>query len=211
MDVALVSVIATSAVAVAAVVFQGLSGRGQRKHESQLAYEQRVWDKKSEALFQCIGAAREAADALANVIPNLGSSPEGSSMADRMRRLQWEASRYGPSVSVAESISNLRMRLAESGPVIEAFGSTQVRSDLLSLRAIMRHAYYEDVWLTEISDLRKEKVRLIDGQDFDGAAKARDKEKLALKGMTDTLTIPDALDAALLKFIESARLSIRSD
>lgn len=187
MDIALVSVIATSVVAIASVLVQGVATRGQREHEAALAFESRVWGVKSDALLRAIRAARGVRDRVDN------ESPEGS-------------------VELVRSLVVLDAELNDVTPAIETYGSSAARTDLLKLRAMLRTIYYEDVWIGELDKYRADKVSFIENQDFEHAAMASDHEKMSREGLLRSLVLERSLLAdALANFIESARLSVRSD
>jgi len=62
MDIATVSVISSSVVALGTVGANFMSGERQRRHEADLDFERRAWERKSDALFVVIERARSLAD-----------------------------------------------------------------------------------------------------------------------------------------------------
>jgi hypothetical protein len=98
-DIALISVLASSVVALGALISQGLTQRGQRKHDSSLAFEQRAWDRKADALFLSIGAARDLTDALAARLPTVVRG-------------------YGPARRIVESLQKFERQIADTVPLI---------------------------------------------------------------------------------------------
>lgn len=61
-DIAAISVVSSAVVAIGTVAVNFLSGERQRKHETDLDFEARVWEKKSAALFTVIEHCRALAD-----------------------------------------------------------------------------------------------------------------------------------------------------
>lgn len=57
--VALTSVITSGAVALAGILVGAQAARNQRRHEKELAFEERVWETKSDAMFRLITAVQD--------------------------------------------------------------------------------------------------------------------------------------------------------
>ena len=64
--VALASVVSSGLVALGGLWLTYRTGHEQRKHEADLAYEERAWETKSEGLFKVIAAARVLVDTLSD-------------------------------------------------------------------------------------------------------------------------------------------------
>ena len=57
--VALTSVITSGAVALAGILVGAQAARNQRRHEKELAFKERVWETKSDAMFRLITAVQD--------------------------------------------------------------------------------------------------------------------------------------------------------
>lgn len=185
--VALVSVIGSSSLALGSLVVGYLNSKEQRKHEASLAFESRAWERKSDALFRAIRAARAVCDSF---------------------KLDGDVAR----VDSLRQIEALRAELIDVLPVIEAYGSEQARDSLHRVRAVLGEVYFDPGWLPYIGDVRRRKADLIEARDFDAAHGLRVEEQRAMNELFKSLKWdPDRLEDALLALIDSARLSVRTD
>lgn len=184
---ALVSVVGSSSLALGSLTFGYLNSREQRKHEASLAFEGRAWERKSDALFRAIRAARATCDTF---------TPHGD----------------GVTVETLRQVENLRAELQEIGPVIEAYGSTRARDDLRATHEVLRDTYFEPGWLPDLTEIRQQKADSIEDQDFDRAALLRKQEELYTEKLFESVRLDRVrLESALLSLIESSRHSVRSD
>ncbi|GAA4757395.1 hypothetical protein GCM10023350_48760 [Nocardioides endophyticus] len=106
-DIATVSVVSSAGLAALTIAANVFTGERQRKHESDLDFERRVWDKKSEALFVVIETCEELIEA---------PDPEGESD-------QW----------LAFGLSRLLDALTANRAAVDAFASSTCRNELTSL------------------------------------------------------------------------------
>jgi hypothetical protein len=112
-DVAAISVVSSGLVALGTIAVNFVGGERQRKHESGLDFERRVWDKKSESLFSLIQESR--------VLTNYEDPiPE--------KYQEWHAL----------NLSRVLDALYESQAPVEAFASEDCRRELAGLIEAMR-------------------------------------------------------------------------
>ena len=200
--IALASVLASAAVALTTLVVQAISQRGQRKHESTLAYEERVWSLKSDALFRLIRASRDVTDYI-----------DGEDDHSR--------------IVTASAITELMRELKDVSPTIETYGSDQVRSDLLTVRRVLRGCRVDYLAVSQLEavdeDVTQGGLRAASmleaaakdltqvGLDFntDELRTLLRRQALIRKQLLASLEIPANLGQCLLALIDSARLSIR--
>lgn len=116
-DVATVSVVSSAVVAVGTIAVNFIGGERQRRHEADLDFEARVWERKSEALFEVIGAARNLLDSDAPVGENpLSYALYLSKMLDALNSTR----------STVETLASNRCR-EELAALIEALHSQGVK------------------------------------------------------------------------------------
>jgi len=125
--VALVSVVASSAVAVASLWATVWAGRQQRRHEAALSYEQRIWDRKVDGLFELIAATRRLLDAtedqwfgeqVSRVLDDLDDLvPVVEAFASAGCRDAFERLRETLRNSGSDSLDHMRIELARSRKV----------------------------------------------------------------------------------------------
>ncbi|MDI6628657.1 MAG: hypothetical protein QME72_13160 [Rhodococcus sp. (in: high G+C Gram-positive bacteria)] len=113
--VALVSVVSSGVVAVATVLVSVFQRRGDRKHEKSLAFEERIFERKTEALLAAIALLRPFVQVLA------------AHQADRDVRYFIEA-------DMQRVLDTFNKNLRKWTPAIEAFASDKCREDALTLR-----------------------------------------------------------------------------
>lgn len=111
-DVAALSVISSGVVALGTIATTLFSGERQRKHETDLDFERRVWEKKSEALFAVIEVCEELIEA-----------------RDPTEETDWW---------MALGLSKLLDDLTDSRAAVGAFASSTCRKQLTSLIKAMR-------------------------------------------------------------------------
>lgn len=107
-DIATVSVVSSAAVALGTLAVNFIGGERQRKHEADLDFERRVWERKSEALFTVMQQCRRLADS-------------DDPVTEDNRE------------TYALNLSKLLDQLAEVRPTIEAFASTRCSNELSGL------------------------------------------------------------------------------
>ena len=178
--VALTSVVSSALLAAGSLVVTYRNGVKQRDHEAAMAFEGRVWEKKSEALFELISTCRRWLDAL-----------DGE---------------QGWALAAAQTHNGLNGLVA----AVEAFASADCRREFDSLRRLLGDArpplgLEGDVFLA-----RNAKERAIDRQDFERAVKLRDFERQILADADAAFTIDaDEARAVTARVIEEARASVR--
>ena len=184
--VALASVVGSALVALSGVWLTYWSGREQRRHEGRLAYEGRVWEDKSSALFRLITTTRR--------------------LLDLLREESHDARSPLLGVQVARTLDDLDDLL----PAVEAYASDACRSAFASLRQILRDADADTIAPVYVEIAREKKTAAIDAQDFKGAAAARDREVQLLRSATDALNL-DRQDAAQRaeRLLAAARDNVR--
>ena len=110
MDIAAVSVVSSGVVALGTIVANFIGGERQRSHETDLDFEKRVWDRKSDALFQVIEECRTMLDSFGGV-----------EMKDE-NRVWW-----------ALHLSRRRDALRDVRSTVEALASSECRGDLTAV------------------------------------------------------------------------------
>lgn len=132
-DIATVSVVSSAAVALGTLAVNFIGSERQRKHESDLDFEKRVWAQKSEALFSLMEECRFLADSDLPIT---------------------DTNREGYALDLSKSLD----RLHAVRPAVDAFASTRTRTELNGLMATMlaggaKHHYgndaarYFDLWM----------------------------------------------------------------
>jgi hypothetical protein len=111
-DIATVSVVSSGLVALGTIVTNSIGGERQRSHETDLDFEKRVWERKSEALFGVIHECRTMLDTLDREELN----------DDDHNRLWW-----------ALHLSRRLDALHDVRSTVEALASSECRSALTSL------------------------------------------------------------------------------
>lgn len=112
-DIATVSVVSSAAVALGTLAVNFIGSERQRKHESDLDFEKRVWDQKSEALFSVMNISRILAT-------------DGDAITDANRR------------TYAINLSKRLDDLHTARGVVDAFASTRCAVALTLLIDAMR-------------------------------------------------------------------------
>ena len=202
---ALTSVIASSAVALGALVSSYLSGREQRRHEARLDHEERAWQQKSAGLFDVIATCRSLIDA----IDRPGS-------IDTIETLDLERGEYQATVQEHIGVSEIGVRvgdvvgrLHELVPIVEVYGSATCRDAFDELRQMLRDSGYDPRAADKLASVRRGKAAAIDAKDYHSAATARRLEREVLEGarMRLTIELPEARSRAE-RLIEAVRESL---
>ncbi|MEP7739152.1 hypothetical protein ABKW28_15990 [Nocardioides sp. 31GB23] len=113
-DIATVSVVSSAALAGLTIAANVYGGERQRRHEADLDFEKRVWERKSEALFEVIRQCRTLADSDAPV--------------DDTNRLAY-----------ALDMSKMLDTLHDNLSTVEAFASSKCREGLTDLIEALRN------------------------------------------------------------------------
>lgn len=109
------SVVSSGVVAVATVLVSVFQRRGDRKHEKSLAFEERIFERKTEALLAAIALLRPFVQVLA------------AHENDR-------SDRYFIYADMQAALVSFNKNLRSWTPAVEAFASDQCRDDALALR-----------------------------------------------------------------------------
>lgn len=206
--VALTSVVASGVVALGALAVSYRSGREQRRHDQQVAYEERSWRRKSEGLFDVIAACRSLIDA----IDRPGS-------IDVIETLDLERGDYQATVQehigvseIGVKVGDVVQRLHELTPVVEVYGSAKCRTAFDDLRQLLRDSGYDPRAADRLASVRRGKQAAIDAKDYRSAATARRLEREVLEDARTRLTIdlPDTR-ARAEGLIDAARESLKGD
>ncbi len=108
MDIATVSVVSTAAVAGLTIATNVYTGERQRRHETDLDFEKRVWERKSEVLLKVIQECQR-----------LRASDDPVTEDNR--------------VTYALNLSRMLDTLHDTRPTVEAFASSRCRESLTDL------------------------------------------------------------------------------
>lgn len=186
-DIATVSVVASAAVALGTVAANFIGGERQRRHETDLDFERRVWERKSEALFSLMKECRSLADA---DLP----------ITDKNRQ------RY------ALDLSKALDRLHDVRAAVEAFASTRCRTDLTALIDAMLAGGIKYRSANAADRYSKLALQSITGDapNSDAWIRWRDLEKALIAEAVEDFD-PDMLDirAKAQRLLDSARESVR--
>jgi hypothetical protein len=184
-DIAAISVVSSSVVALGTIATTFIGGERQRKHESDLDFENRVWDKKAEALFAVIQACEELIEA---------PDPE-----------EGEADSW-----LALGLSRVLDDLAYKRAAVDAFASTTCRQNLNILIKTMKDGgvkgglgrRWDRLW----DRLREVDVKT-DFERWSGLWEQRQKvEQEVVDGFAPDMP---ALRASAGNLLEAARQSVR--
>ncbi|KRC63315.1 hypothetical protein ASE12_00200 [Aeromicrobium sp. Root236] len=157
MTTAQISIVASSAVAIASLLVNLIQAVGQRRHDAKQGFEARTFDRKIDAYLDLI------------------------SVADSIERQAHTPSRLA--LDVWEDYKHL----ADVRPVVLAYGSDDCKKAVAELTTLYEGFIKEvSPWEQEsLVRLRREKEELISEQDFEGASKKRDAEKTLLKRLDE--------------------------
>ncbi|MFC5179474.1 hypothetical protein [Nocardioides taihuensis] len=182
-NAASLSVIFTGSVALGSLAVTALGARAQRKHEAGLAYQERVWDAKSEVLLNAIRVSL-------SIVRVVGARAE-------MRHL-------------AESLVAAREYIDEFSAEIEAYGSEATRKALRDLEAKIQLTLIQSNSAGMLRSVRAWKLSKVEEQDYDEARKASADERSMLDAIAHNLTEdPPVYRDAAQALIDSARKDLR--
>lgn len=148
--VALTSVITSGAVAMGGIVVGALGARSQRRHEKELAFEERVWETKSDAMFRLITVVQ-----------------------DFRRTLRADKPRERLAARLPDTIDDLHA----IAPVIEAYCSETCRVAFIALHMLLSDAPHDWYTAMQIKSVREDKEQAIEEGDFEAAAELHRKER----------------------------------
>jgi hypothetical protein len=153
--IALASVVSSGVVAVATLIINAATKRGDREHASSLEFEKRVWDIKSSALLSAISTC-------------------GAIRAALRIRADYEVQRR--QAAVVREFQQHHFTIA-TGELV-AYAAESVTEPAEHLQRLMIETMFTDalVYLAGISDIRKEIEEAIDNGNFELAAALRDRE-----------------------------------
>lgn len=183
MSVAVVSIVASSSVAIASLVAGVVQHFSRLKHEKTLSFETRSWDLKAKAHVEVIQ--------IASVLLGVAEDPAGLVL--------WHLDEIGPlkdheAVMYIYADKECRKALGE---VIQTLERIDDKVDLLDV--------------VMVPSLMREKERAIDVKDFEEAARVRDKEKRArqrIVAMMDEFYDPVDFMAQLERLTRATRTSL---
>lgn len=183
MSIAFVSIVASTAIALATIANGYFQHRTRLKHERELAFDNRSWDAKSAAHNEVIRVAsryRTVASHRANVL-----------------------------VGLEDGIRDL----VEQESDLFVYATPQCLVDVRALVALLKSYEAEinmmDVF--QMQALRNEKEQALDASDFENAARIRQTEKEAIQRIVSAVTSYDerVLRRASNAVMASARASLR--
>ncbi|MGZ4468179.1 MAG: hypothetical protein ACXVXB_06835, partial [Nocardioidaceae bacterium] len=166
--VVLLSVTASTAVAIGGLTLAFLGAERQRRHQERLAQQERAWQATSDGLLNLVATCRAMVDA----IDRPGS-------IDAMEALDRERGEYLASVDehVGVSVIGIRVgdvvhRMQQLVPAVEVYGSPACREAFHELRKLLRDSGYDPRAGERLAAVQRSKMAAVDGEDFRGAATA---------------------------------------
>lgn len=136
-DIATVSVVSSGLVALGSIAANFVGGERQRRHETDLDFEKRVWVEKSKTLFTVIKECRGIVDS-------------DDPLTDDSRE------------SWALYLSKRLDTLTDAQATVEAFASTRCRAELTGLIDAMRSYGVKDYLGNRVDRLEKESYSLLE-------------------------------------------------
>lgn len=181
--VALASIASSTTIAGGSLYVTLKGQRDQRKHDARQAFEERAWEEKSKTLYNAIMWSR-----------GLARTMRGDSQAQQVESIHF----------VSEYLPNLVGS-------IEAYASDGCREAFTALERALDAVQLDHLTRWRITAIREEKEEAIGVQDFDAAARARQREKELLDRLVSSLDY-DADHIATLaeKLVVEARKSVQS-
>lgn len=183
-DIATVSVISSAAVAGLTIAANVFTGERQRRHEADLDFEARVWERKSEALFEVIRQCHRLADS---------------------DRPVTDDNRVGYALEMSKMLDMLHDQVS----TVEAFASSRCRTELRGLIEALRAG---GVTHRDGADVAHWRNQSLDTPSDDYESKrtywawAEQSEKRAVANFDPDI---DDLRARAVRLLEAARESVR--
>ncbi|MGZ4492889.1 MAG: hypothetical protein ACXVEU_19665 [Nocardioidaceae bacterium] len=203
--VVLLSVTASTAVAIGGLTLAFLGAERQRRHQERLAQQERAWQATSDGLLNLVATCRAMVDA----IDRPGS-------IDAMEALDRERGEYLASVDehVGVSVIGIRVgdvvhRMQQLVPAVEVYGSPPCREAFHELRKLLRDSGYDPRAGERLAAVQRSKMAAVDGEDFRGAATARRMERQVLEDARTKLELDlDQTRALAERLIDTVRDSL---
>ncbi|MGZ4427345.1 MAG: hypothetical protein ACXVXC_01770 [Nocardioidaceae bacterium] len=203
--VVLLSVTASTAVAIGGLTLAFLGAERQRRHQERLAQQERAWQATSDGLLNLVATCRAMVDA----IDRPGS-------IDAMEALDRERGEYLASVDehVGVSVIGIRVgdvvhRMQQLVPAVEVYGSPACREAFHELRKLLRDSGYDPRAGERLAAVQRSKMAAVDGEDFRGAATARRMERQVLEDARTKLELDlDQTRALAERLIDTVRDSL---
>ncbi|MGZ6877829.1 MAG: hypothetical protein ACXVFR_15830 [Nocardioidaceae bacterium] len=203
--VVLLSVTASTAVAIGGLALAFLGAERQRRHQERLAQQERAWQATSDGLLNLVATCRAMVDA----IDRPGS-------IDAMEALDRERGEYLASVDehVGVSVIGIRVgdvvhRMQQLVPAVEVYGSPACREAFHELRKLLRDSGYDPRAGERLAAVQRSKMAAVDGEDFRGAATARRMERQVLEDARTKLELDlDQTRALAERLIDTVRDSL---
>ena len=194
--VVLLSVTASTAVAIGGLGLAFLGAERERRHQERLAQQQRAWQATSDGLLNLVATCRALVDAiealdrergeyLATVHEHVGVSVIGVRVGDVVHRMQQLVS------------------------AVEVYGSRACREAFHELRKLLRDSGYDPRAGERLAAVQRSKTAAVDSDDFHGAATARRMERQVLEDARTTLNLDlDRARDLAERLIDSVRDSL---
>jgi hypothetical protein len=194
---AIASVVSSGTVALATLIVNALTKRGDRKHESRLDYERRIWEDKRTALVAVIGDCQAIRSACS-------SDPPGFIGQDTPLEAR---KRYG----ILRTFDTVQGDLLKREGALVAYADRSVWVPFEKLTRTVNSEIEEHFEALSVMEpyLREKKEAAIDANDFTAAAEFREDEKRTRHStaMSCTLDI-DTLRDLCAMIIDSARADL---
>lgn len=175
--VVLLSVSASTAVALGGLTVAFLGAERQRRHQERLAQQERAWQATSDGLLNLVATCR----ALVDAIDRPGS-------VDTIEALDRERGEYLATVHehVGVSVIGVRVgdvvhRMQQLVPAVEVYGSRACREAFHELRTLLRDSGYDPRAGDRLAAVRRSKMAAVDSDDYHAAATARRMERQVLE------------------------------
>jgi hypothetical protein len=183
-DIATVSVVSSATLAGLTIAANVLTGERQRRHEADLDFEKRVWERKSDALFEVIDLCRRVIDGMPLTDDN---------------RLEY-------ALDLSKTLDDLSARLS----AVEAFASSRCRQELTDFMAALRDSGVKHAAGRSVDHFRSKSGEVSPLEDLSQWQRYVDWRKEAeADAVADfKLDLPD-LRARAERLLEAARESVR--
>jgi hypothetical protein len=184
-DIATVSVVSSSLVALGTLGVTFVGGERQRKHESDLDFEARVWERKSEALFTVMEQCRRVIES-------------NDPVTDDNR------------LSYALEASKVLDKLHGARPTVEAFASSRCRDELNGLIEVFEQCGVQYGTGARVARLWKQEMETSPSEDYETWKRVgewrKDAEGEVIVGFEPDL---DLWHRQAQRLLDAARESVR--
>lgn len=203
--VVLVSVVASSAVAIGGLAFAYVGAERQRRHQERLAQQERAWQATSDGLLDLVATCRALTDAI-----DRPGSVDAIETLDRERGEYLATVREHVGVSViGVRVADVVHRMQQLVPAVEVYGTPACRETFHELRAMLRDSGYDPRAGERLAAVQRSKAAAVDSDDFRGAATARRLERQVLEDARTRLELDlDRTRQLAERLIETVRDSL---